>query len=41
VVKNLVVVLIPCYDSGVDLLPMFATMIPLSAWLLVRGVDPR
>jgi hypothetical protein len=39
VVKNVAVVLAPKYDSDLLLLPMFAAMIPLTAWLLLKGID--
>lgn len=39
IVKNFVIVLMPQYDTELLLLPMFAAMIPLAGWLLLKGVD--
>jgi hypothetical protein len=37
--KNFTLVLAPAYASDVLLLPMFLTVVALTAWLLIRGVD--
>ncbi len=39
IVKNVVVVALPQYDSDFILAPMFAAMIALAAWLLLKGVN--
>ena len=39
VMKNFALVLAPEYASDILLLPMFLTVVSLTAWLLVRGVD--
>jgi len=39
VVKNFALVLAPAYASDVLLLPMFLTVVSMTAWLLVKGVD--
>lgn len=39
VLKNFIFVLVPLYDSGYLLAPMFLAMIALAGWLLVKGVD--
>ena len=39
VVKNFALVLAPAYASDVLLLPMFLTVVAMTAWLLVKGVD--
>ena len=38
IVKNVVAVVLPQYDSDLLLAPMFGTMIALAAWLLLKGV---
>lgn len=39
VTKNLLVVLSPQHDSDFLLMPMFAAMIALAGWLLIKGID--
>jgi Domain of unknown function (DUF4386) len=39
ILKNLVIVLSPQYDSNLLLLPMFVAMSALAGWLLIKGVD--
>ncbi len=39
VVKNLVVVLAPQYDSMAFVLPIFVAMISMAFWFLVKGID--
>lgn len=41
IVKNVVAVALPQYDSDLLLAPMFGTMIALAAWLLLKGVVPE
>jgi hypothetical protein len=38
IVKNAVAVALPQYDSDLLLAPMFATMIALAVWLLLKGI---
>jgi hypothetical protein len=38
IIKNVVAVALPQYDSDFFLAPMFAAMITLAAWLLLKGV---
>lgn len=38
IVKNVIAVALPQYDSDLLLAPMFVTMIALAAWLLLKGV---
>ncbi len=38
IVKNVIAVVLPQYDSDLLLAPMFAAMIALAAWLLLKGV---
>jgi Domain of unknown function (DUF4386) len=37
--KNFVFVLAPAYDSPIYALPMFVAMVPLTGWLLLKGLD--
>jgi hypothetical protein len=39
VVKNLVAVLVPQYDSMAFVLPMFVAMVSMAFWFLVKGID--
>jgi uncharacterized protein DUF4386 len=39
VAKNFVFVLAPAYDSAIYALPMFVAMVPLTFWLLLKGLD--
>ena len=39
VIKNLVVVLLPQYDSMAFVLPVFVAMVSMAFWFLVKGVD--
>lgn len=39
VIKNLVVVLVPQYDSMAFALPVFVAMVSMAFWFLVKGVD--
>jgi hypothetical protein len=39
IVRNFVAVLAPVYASDFFLLPMFAAMLSMAVWLLVKGVD--
>ena len=39
IVKNVVAVAFPQYDSDLLLAPMFAAMIALATWLLLKGVN--
>ncbi len=39
VANNFALVLAPAYASRVLILPMFLAVVPLTVWLLVRGVD--
>lgn len=41
IVKNVVAVALPQYDSDLLLAPMFGTMIALAAWLLLKGIGPE
>jgi hypothetical protein len=39
VIKNIVVVLAPQYDSNLFVLPLFLAMASMAFWLLVKGID--
>lgn len=39
IIRNFMIVLAPRYDSNLLLMPMFAAMIALAGWLLIKGVD--
>lgn len=39
VAKNFVFVLAPAYDSNFYALPMFVVIVPLTGWLLLKGLD--
>jgi hypothetical protein len=41
ITKNIALVLAPRYDSDLLLLPMFLALIPLTVWLVWKGVDVR
>ncbi len=38
-IKNLVVVLVPQYDSMAFVLPVFVAMVSMALWFLVKGID--
>lgn len=41
VAKNFVFVLAPAHDSAIYALPMFVAMVPLTLWLLLKGLDQK
>lgn len=41
VAKNFVFVLVPAYDAAIYALPMFVAIVPLTAWLLLKGLDQK